>query len=301
MAKRLIITADDMGYNVERNSGIIECFKNKGVTNSSIMVNGVACQDAALRALETGLPTGLHFNIAEGVPVNSDSNYTTLTTRDGRFLDVDDLRTAAGEGKIDVSEVKTELKRQVARYEELVGRKPVYVDGHKHGHLLPGIVQTFAETLKELGIRATRLQYELDQELATWNHDPWREMLFITSQEAEWARPVLKANNIWTSDRFYGLMTMGRNMTAERLQTGILRAFASLAESADPGQPVTCELMTHPGFACEGAGGCGDGPDEFAKSSDREYEKSILEGEEMQQFYREHNITLMSYHECCQV
>lgn len=58
MAKRLIVTADDMGYNVERNRGIIECFEKGGLTNASLMVNGVACEDAAKLALKHGLPTG---------------------------------------------------------------------------------------------------------------------------------------------------------------------------------------------------------------------------------------------------
>lgn len=58
MAKRLIITADDMGYNVERNRGIIECFQRGAITNSSLMVNGIAAADAAHLALKYGLPTG---------------------------------------------------------------------------------------------------------------------------------------------------------------------------------------------------------------------------------------------------
>ena len=100
------------------------------------------------------------------------------------------------------------------------------------------------------------------------------------------------------SDAFYGLMTMGSNMTTQRLQTGIKRAFDSLAKSADNSRPVTCELMTHPGYPCKGPGGCGDGPDDFSQSPDREHEKSILECEEMRNFYKANNITLMSYHEC---
>ena len=91
---------------------------------------------------------------------------------------------------------------------------------------------------------------------------------------------------------------MGSNMTAQRLQTGIRRAFESLAKSADSGQPITCELMTHPGYACKGPGGCGDGPDNFSESPDREYEKSILESEEMRSFYKASGITLTSYHKC---
>lgn len=58
MARRLIVTADDMGYNVERNQAIVDCYENKAVTNSSLMVNGVATEDAAQLASKHGLPTG---------------------------------------------------------------------------------------------------------------------------------------------------------------------------------------------------------------------------------------------------
>ena len=98
------------------------------------------------------------------------------------------------------------------------------------------------------------------------------------------------------SDAFYGLVTMGSNMTTQRLQTGIKRAFDCLAKSADKSQPVTCELMTHPGYACKGVGGCGDGPDDFSQSPDRQHEKAILESEEMRNFYTASDITLISYH-----
>ena len=61
MSRYLIVTADDMGYNVERNEGIIDSFKKKAVTNSSVIVNGVASQHAAQLALEHNLPTGIQF------------------------------------------------------------------------------------------------------------------------------------------------------------------------------------------------------------------------------------------------
>lgn len=98
------------------------------------------------------------------------------------------------------------------------------------------------------------------------------------------------------SDLFFGLATMGCNMSIERLQTGITRAFDSVPNLIN--QTVTCELMSHPGFACQGDGGCGEGPDDFSQSSDREYEKSVLESEDMAQFYKKNGIMLMSYHQC---
>lgn len=262
------------------------------------MVNGVASDHAAHLALKHGLPTGLHFNITEGVPVCPDLCYKTLTNSKGHFLGNTDLRKAVAEGKIDFREVTEELERQIARYVELVGSMPAYVDGHQHAHIVPGLAEPFAQTLSQHGIRATRLPCEFNLELATWvdDQDPLRPFFFRINSDAVDAKPVFSKHNIWVPDAFYGLMTMGNNMTPQRLQTGILHAFTSLAECANTSQPITCEVMTHPGYACRGAGGCGDGPDRFSQASDREYEKSILESEEMRNFYKAHNITLMSYH-----
>ena len=49
---------------------------------------------------------GLHFNISEGVPVQADSTYTTLTNSDGHFLGIQNLRVAVSEGRIDTKEVR---------------------------------------------------------------------------------------------------------------------------------------------------------------------------------------------------
>jgi predicted glycoside hydrolase/deacetylase ChbG (UPF0249 family) len=37
-----------------------------------------------------------------------------------------------------IVQVKEELLKQVARYTELMGAPPVYIDGHQHAHMIPG-------------------------------------------------------------------------------------------------------------------------------------------------------------------
>ncbi len=61
--QHLIITADDFGYSVTRNTGIIECYTAGGITRASLMVNGVACKEAVETASLHGLPIGrnLHY------------------------------------------------------------------------------------------------------------------------------------------------------------------------------------------------------------------------------------------------
>jgi len=100
------------------------------------------------------------------------------------------------------------------------------------------------------------------------------------------------------SDGFIGMATMGIHMTLERLMTDINHSFKESMQLALCGHHniVTCELMVHPGYRCQGFGGCGGhyGPDCFACSSDREHELTILSSQDMQTFYHQNHIQLVA-------
>ena len=61
MRKLLIINADDFGYSVSRNIGMVECFTKGVISGVTLMVNGVADEDAAKRAKESEVPTGIYI------------------------------------------------------------------------------------------------------------------------------------------------------------------------------------------------------------------------------------------------
>ena len=61
MRKLLIINADDFGYSVSRNIGMVECFTKGVISGVTLMVNGVADEDAAKRAKESNVPTGMYI------------------------------------------------------------------------------------------------------------------------------------------------------------------------------------------------------------------------------------------------
>jgi hypothetical protein len=97
---------------------------------------------------------------------------------------------------------------------------------------------------------------------------------------------------------FIGLKTMGKDMTIARLSTCITDAFKSQREKTQ-GNPTTdlvCELMTHPGKQTGKSGGCGNGPDDFSQSEDREHEMDVLMSEVLMQFYKDNDINLISFH-----
>ena len=56
--RKLFVTADDFGYCPNRNKGIIDCFLNGGITDTSLMVNANYTKQAAELGLKHKLPMG---------------------------------------------------------------------------------------------------------------------------------------------------------------------------------------------------------------------------------------------------
>ena len=59
MRKILIVNADDLGYSVERDKGILECYKSGAVTSASLMVNGQSAEFAAQLAKQANFVLGI--------------------------------------------------------------------------------------------------------------------------------------------------------------------------------------------------------------------------------------------------
>ena len=84
-------------------------------------------------------------------------------------------------------------------------------------------------------------------------------------------------------------------MTTERLCSRIISFFENAQRQLHGCQAtITCELMVHPGYRCQGLGGCGDpcGPDDFACSGEREHELEILNSDKLKEFYLKQNFKL---------
>src|SRR5687767_2401006 len=110
----LLIVADDWGYSRRYNEGILAAAREGAIDAAGAMVLREACEAEAL--LETGIDVGLHLEMAED----------------------------AGGG---------EVSAQLARFEEIFGRRPGYIDGHHHCHGRPEIEGEVSAAAIELGVR----------------------------------------------------------------------------------------------------------------------------------------------------
>ncbi|XP_002741791.2 carbohydrate deacetylase-like [Saccoglossus kowalevskii] len=292
----LVVTGDDFGYCPERNRGIIECFKRGVITGSSLLVNAVGFKDAVKLAKECRLPLGLHLNLTEGVPI---SGRSSLLDKDGFFLDKCVIQDALREHKINFDEVRNEMRAQIALFRQTLGYTPVYVDGHQHVHVFPGISQVFAEVLKEHNITLTRFPIQYNLEKCSWVLEEHKKFNKVVQLYAQNAKSIFQAHCIRYPLGYIGLSTMGEKMTVDRIESALSSSLYNLKKSKE--SFLTFELMTHPGYpSMNGYGGCGHGPDKFSCSQDRVHEISILQDERLKMVYKKYNVELCSYKEMFQ-
>jgi chitin disaccharide deacetylase len=102
--RRLIVNADDLGYDPEIDRGILEAHAGGIVRSATAMVE-TPFAAAALRDAPASLAVGLHAV----------------------------LEPSGGAARAEAS-----LTRQLARFVELRGRPPTHLDSHRHAHAAPG-------------------------------------------------------------------------------------------------------------------------------------------------------------------
>ena len=179
-ARSLVVNADDLGYDPGIDRGILEAHA-RGIVRSATAMVDTRFAAAALRGAPRSLGIGLHLVLGEGL---------------------------AGPA------VAAEILRQLDRFEALRGAAPTHLDGHKHAHARPGVLDLVAAVAADRGL-------------------PVRALDAAT-------RARLRARGVATTDAFLGDATLRPAWT----EAALLRAIDGLAEG------VT-ELMAHPGYRPE--------------------------------------------------
>lgn len=141
LARRNVkITADDWGMSPGINRGILELARMGVVKRVSMMADAPhLSRDLDELKAVSSVEFGLHFDLTHG-PIKKLS----------RFL--------LGGREI----VKREFSRQLACL-ETVGIDVSYIDGHQHVHLLPGIISSLEETLRDGELERTRIPFDSRQ------------------------------------------------------------------------------------------------------------------------------------------
>jgi chitin disaccharide deacetylase len=159
--KRLIVNADDFGLTDKTNQAIIEGHNQGILTSASLLANSAGFKSAvelARRLPELGV--GVHLNLIEGRPVSDPSNIPSLVDDKGLFPG-NPVRLARKIviGKVKLTEVERELRAQIEKI-LAAGVAPTHLDGHKHIHILPSVLNIIVRLAREYEVMAVRCPAE---------------------------------------------------------------------------------------------------------------------------------------------
>ena len=228
----LIINADDLGINPERDRGIIEAFEHGIVTSATMIANGASFATAIARARAVGLPVGVHLNLSDEVTLSGP--IMGLTDQDHRLPGKLQLRRYLLGDNRDLVGIRRELSAQIEKVME-TGLNPGHVDGHQHCQIYPPLTEMVIGLAREYGLDAMRSACPADPPDAVVPVELVEDLaLFRTLGQK--ARKVIEGSGIRTPDGLWGLPQLHSLDTLK-----LCEVLANL--------PVGCwELMTHPGY-----------------------------------------------------
>lgn len=227
----LIINADDLGSNQDRDRGILKAFKQGIVTSASMLANGPSFNTAVSQVKEAELPVGVHLNLSDGSALTG--TIEGLTDAEGKLPGKRKLRRFLATGLGDHAAVHDELAAQIERLLSN-GLQPDHLDGHQHCQLFPSLTAIVIQLAREYNIPALRTSRPAES--ATQDPvGPLGEELALYRRLSREAHTQVLDAGLRTTDGLWGMPLLNQ------LDTNSL---CQLLENIPEGR---WELMTHPG------------------------------------------------------
>ena len=147
--RQLIVNADDLGRTEGNNEGVFDAHRRGIVTSATLMVNHPAAgRVAAMSRDSPALGIGLHVALSGGVPALPPEQVKSLVGADGRLPARPEGLAAA-----DAAEVLAEVRAQLKRFRQMMGRDPTHFDSHHHSHRdVPAVFEAILSLAWETGL-----------------------------------------------------------------------------------------------------------------------------------------------------
>jgi len=211
--KQLILTADDFGMAQCVNEAVIEAHTAGVLTSASLMVNGMAFDDAVHRARATPtLAVGLHLTLAQGKSTLPREQIPDLTDATGYFPNQPvgaGLRYFFRRGLR--SQIEAEVRAQIEKF-LATGLALDHLDGHMNIHMHPTILALLLNLSGEYGIRALRVPDEPWFPSLLWNGPGVAGKTFHAAAFRPLgarAKTRLRVQGLRCANRVYGLLESG--------------------------------------------------------------------------------------------
>jgi len=156
---RIILNADDFGYDDDTVSATIETFEAGALTSATIMPT----MPATARAIEYARSNpqfsfGVHLTFCTDTvehPLSNPADIPDLVRPDGKFTESQSLRLRCLRGKVSVDQIEKEMEAQI-RFLLDRGVPLSHVDSHGHLHKFKPFVEAMKRVLPRFGLRRVR-------------------------------------------------------------------------------------------------------------------------------------------------
>jgi predicted glycoside hydrolase/deacetylase ChbG (UPF0249 family) len=190
---RVILNADDLGYEPWVSLGIVEAMVQGIVSSTTLMVNTPYTDEAVAAARKYQLSTGLHFNLARHLPLSSAPAH--LLTAHG---ELDESKVSQWSS----TEVEAELRAQVNAFEKSMRSPPTHLDVHKHLHLNAHVLAAIVTVAREHALPVRSINADMRQALKHSNVKTNDVFGGEAGAEPGWTLPLLE-------ERLKGLPEVG--------------------------------------------------------------------------------------------
>lgn len=136
--KNVVINADDIGIHPAVDEAVVQLAELRRLSAASVMTLGAPNVGTLTNLMRMKISLGLHLDFTSSVfNICHNTNYSL------RSLIIDSWSR-----QLDRSNVNSLIADQLDRFEQLVGRPPVFVDGHQHVHQFPIIRESLIHILR---------------------------------------------------------------------------------------------------------------------------------------------------------
>lgn len=161
---RIVVNADDFGLDNSTNQGIVHCFKNSIISNTTIIPNmGTSSLNAIQLSKDNDFfdKVGLHLNLMEGIPMTEKIRYEELfCNNDGIFdgIKMNSIKKASpssflnkGQREALAEEVETQIRWYLDN-----GFTEKHMDSHQSVHSWNIILDTILPLFYQYGFHTMR-------------------------------------------------------------------------------------------------------------------------------------------------
>ena len=113
MDKRLIINADDFGWDASATEGILDLAKKNAISSTTVLATHVTASEIKDLIALRNISVGYHLNLIDGNPVSRHSQVKSLTDKDGKFLSAQNIYKKFLLNTLSKAEIKTEILNQI--------------------------------------------------------------------------------------------------------------------------------------------------------------------------------------------